>query len=188
MQTTENQMLRIERWIQLQSYSVAKVYEDKASGGSRDKRPALELMLAEVDNYDGVVCLRIDRLARSARDLLNIIDTVYKKKGKFIEFIDPPIKMVPGQRGLQAAMNEVVITVLGAIAQLERVLISERNSDSAARRKAAGIHVGAVAKKLDNDRIVELHRQGYSTRAIAEEIGVKSKDTIRKRLKELGEL
>ena len=95
----------------------AVIFEDKASGGSRD-RPNLARALARVGLGDTLLVVRIDRLARSLAHLLEIVETL-RAKGGYFRSITDPIDTASPQGMLMTQM-------LGAFAEFERALIRER--------------------------------------------------------------
>lgn len=95
----------------------AVIFEDKASGGSRD-RPNLARALARVGPGDTLLVVRIDRLARSLAHLLEIVETL-RAKGGYFRSITDPIDTASPQGMLMTQM-------LGAFAEFERALIRER--------------------------------------------------------------
>ncbi|WP_244491207.1 recombinase family protein [Paramesorhizobium deserti] len=121
------------------AYDVRKAYEQQrevlqppqehGSGASR-ARPALSKLLREISAGDTLVVVRLDRLARSVGHLLEVIEDLTAKKAHFRSLHDPIDTATPqGMFSLQ---------VLGAVAQLERALISERTKAGIRAAKAKG--------------------------------------------------
>jgi DNA invertase Pin-like site-specific DNA recombinase len=77
-QTVENQRLELDKYCERQGWQIVKVYEDSGFSGSKSDRPALNEMLRDAgkSKFQVVVCWKIDRLARSTADLLNILLTL----------------------------------------------------------------------------------------------------------------
>lgn len=94
-----------------------KIYIDKASGKNRD-RPQLEAMISFAREGDKVVCSDISRIARNTRDLLTIIDEL-QKKGVAFQSLKESIDTSTPQ-------GQFMLTVFGALAQLERDCIRQR--------------------------------------------------------------
>lgn len=107
----------------LDAEGCAFVYEDMASGGSRD-RPNLRRVIERVGAGDTLLVVRIDRLARSLSHLLEIVETL-RAKGAYFRSIQDPIDTSSAQGMLMTQM-------LGAFAEFERSLIRERTK--------AGLH------------------------------------------------
>ena len=105
------------------------IFEEHGSGASR-ARPELARLLREIRSGDVLVVVRLDRLARSVSHLLEVIERLEAKGAHFRSLRDPIDTSTPqGMFSLQ---------VLGAVAQLERALISERTKAGIAAAKARG--------------------------------------------------
>ena len=103
---------------------VEKVYIEKVSGKSREGRPELEAMLNFVREGDVVVVESISRFARSTKDLLNLVEELAEKGVEFVsqkEAIDT-----------QTPQGKFMLTVFGAMAELEREQILQRQKEGIA--------------------------------------------------------
>lgn len=116
---------------------VDKVFEDYASGGSR-KRPQLDDMLGYIRNGDQVRVASMDRLARSVIDLNQLTDEILSKGAQLV-FVSENLTYSPGDSDPYAQFQ---MHLLGAVAQLERSLIRERQAEGIAQAKAAGKYLG----------------------------------------------
>ncbi|EJT00837.1 recombinase family protein [Rhizobium sp. CCGE 510] len=115
--------------IELRSAGCDLIIQEHGSGASRT-RPALAKLLREIDAGDTLVVVRLDRLARSVSHLLEVIEDLTLKNAHFRSLRDPIDTTTPqGMFSLQ---------VLGAVAQLERALISERTKAGITAAKAKG--------------------------------------------------
>jgi len=112
---------------------VERVYEDKASGKDT-ARPGLRELLAFVRDGDEVHVESISRLARSTRDLLDIVDQLDKKGVVFVSKKEALDTRTPQGR--------FVLTIFGALATLERETILERQREGIASAKSRGKHLG----------------------------------------------
>jgi DNA invertase Pin-like site-specific DNA recombinase len=112
-----------------------RVYSEKVSGKSRNGRHALGKALQSLNPGDTLVVVRLDRLARSSLDLLNILDTVVKAGAGF--------KSLNEQwADTTTSHGRLILTILGGIAQFERELIKTRCEEGIARAKAKGTVFG----------------------------------------------
>lgn len=105
-----------------------KVFMDKASGKAAGNRPALREMLSYIREGDTVTAESISRIARNTRDLLTIVEAITEKGAEFIslkEAIDT-----------RTAQGKFMLTVFGAMAQLERETIRSRQDEGIAIKKA----------------------------------------------------
>lgn len=130
--STEDQATRAQE-DQLRAAGCTLIYRERCSGVSR-ARPELGRLLAQIQPGDVLTVVRLDRLARSVRDLLEIVEALQSKGAYFRSLSDPIDTSTPqGMFSLQ---------VLGAVAQLERALISERTKAGIAAARAQGKRPG----------------------------------------------
>ena len=116
-----------------------RVFEESASGGSRDKRPALAEMIAYVREGDEVIVHSIDRLARSLQDLQGIIDEL-TGKGVRVRFLKEGLTF---GGSAEDPTRKLMLQLLGSIAEFERTLIRNRQREGiAAARKRKGYRHG----------------------------------------------
>lgn len=147
-----------------------RVFADKVSGKDT-KRDQLQMMLDYVRQGDILRVTSADRLARSTRDLLAIVEEL-KGRGVAVEFLDNPALNTDTPNG------QFMLTILGAVAQLERSVIRERQMEGIALAKAEGKYV--KAPKLSDEQIDQARRQvqgGVPKAAVARELGV-SRQTL----------
>ena len=166
---------------QLLAYEEAdRVYVDKMTGATKD-RPQLQAMLNDLKSGDVVVVKSIDRLSRSTKDLLDIVDTI-KEQGAGLRILDMKIDT-------SDKLGEFFLTVLGAIGQLERKTIKERTREGIAIAKTKGKYTGrqkgAIALKGDAlERFKRFYDLGMKKSELAKEFNV-SRPTIYKWIEEL---
>jgi len=125
----------------LQKAGCTVIYEDTASGGSRD-RPNLARALGRVGEGDTLIVMRIDRLARSLTHLLEIIDTLKSRGAGFRSIMDPI--------DTTSAQGMLMTQLLGAFAEFERSLIRERTKAGVQAAVARGARPGNP-KMIDRD-------------------------------------
>jgi DNA invertase Pin-like site-specific DNA recombinase len=122
----------------LKAAGAEKVFAEKISGAVTDRRQ-LAKAIAALAAGDVLLVTRLDRLARSARDLLNILDSVAKAGAGFRSLAD-------SWADTTTAHGRLMLTVLGGLAEFERSLILARTSDGRARAKARGVRFGRPLK------------------------------------------
>jgi len=154
-----------------------KIFQEKISGADSE-RPELALMLDYVREGDVVVVCKLDRLARSTRHLLEIVELL-ESKGVALRILNISLDT-------STATGKMMLTMLAAIATFEREMMLERQLDGIARAKAEGKYKGrkATAKAKAGD-VERLLAEGKTKEAIAAElnIGVASVYRICKDLK-----
>lgn len=147
---------------ELEAAGVERIFEEKVS--SVAGRPQLEAVIDFLREGDTLTVTRLDRLARSTRQLLEIAERV-KAKGAGLRILNL------GDTG--TATGQLVFTVIGAIAEFERQLMLERQKEGIAAAKAAGKYKGRVpTARRQAAQIHELDAQGVKRAEIARRLGV----------------
>jgi DNA invertase Pin-like site-specific DNA recombinase len=151
----------------LHTAGAAKVYAEKVSGASTDGRKALAQALKALRPGDILVVTRLDRLARSTRDLLNVLDQITEAGAGFKSLAD-------SWADTTTAHGRLMLTVLGGLAEFERELIKARTGEGRARAKAAGVHMGRPPKLTPHQRREAIARRdaGEALTDIARTYGV----------------
>src|SRR6516162_8332254 len=122
----------------------AQVFKEKASGAKTD-RAELAKAIRRLDAGDVLVVTRLDRLARSTRDLLNILDAIGKAGAGFKSLKDT-------WADTTTPHGRLMLTVLGGLAEFERELIRARTDDGRKRAKARGVKFGRPVKLTAHQR------------------------------------
>ena len=135
---------------ELHAAGCAKVYAEKISG-ARSNRPELAKVLKRLDTGDVLIVTRLDRLARSTRDLLNILDDIAKCGAGFKSLHD-------AWADTTSAHGRLMVTILAGLAEFERELILARTSDGRARAKARGVRFGRPVALTPHQRAEALQR------------------------------
>lgn len=156
--STDGQTLDAQR-AALLAEGCDKVFSEKVSGAQAD-RTELGNLLKTINRGDVVIVSRLDRLARSTRDLLNIIDTLDKRGASFRSLGDQWADTTTPQ-------GRLMLTVLGGLAEFERELICARTGEGRERAKARGQHMGRPSKLTPHQEREALHAlaNGEATQA-----------------------
>lgn len=162
----------------MQELGVDKVFTDKMSGKDT-ARPALQEMLAYIRKGDTLVVESFSRLARSTRDLLDIVEQLEKKGVEFIskkESIDT-----------NTPQGKFFLTVIAGISELERSVLLERQAEGIACAKAAGKYTGGKKKETDWVKFEGLYKKwkngGMTAVAMQQKMGM-TPPTFYRRVKE----
>jgi DNA invertase Pin-like site-specific DNA recombinase len=129
---------------QLKGERCNRIFREKISGARAD-RSQLKRLLRTVEKGDLVIVTRLDRLARSTRDLLNILAAVTEKGAGFRSLGD-------AWADTRTPLGRLMLTVLGGLAEFERELIRVRTGDGRARAKARGVKLGRRPKLTPHQR------------------------------------
>jgi DNA invertase Pin-like site-specific DNA recombinase len=122
----------------LKAAGAEKVFSEKISGAKADRR-ALALAIKSLGPGDCLIVTRLDRLARSTRDLLNVLDQVAQRQAGFRSIADPMIDTT-------SPHGKLILAVLAALAEFERSMILSRTSEGRTRAKARGVRFGRKPK------------------------------------------
>jgi DNA invertase Pin-like site-specific DNA recombinase len=163
--STEDQNLDIQLQV-LKQAGCASIFQEKISGARR-QRPELAKMLEHVRAGDMVIVWKLDRLARSTRDLLEISDTI-AQAGAGLKSLSEPWADTTSPAG------RMVLTVFAGLAEFERELIKERTGTGRIAAKERGVRFGRPSS-LSPDQTVLARRlldEGKSAREVAETFGV----------------
>lgn len=145
----------------LKGEGCAIVRAEKVSGGSREGRAELATVIEFLRPDDELVVTRLDRLGRDTRDVLNIVHDV-ELKGAFLTVLDPHVST-------RGQMGQMVLTVLGMVAQMERRFILDRQRDGIERARKRGAFKGGK-RRIDRLEILRLHGSGMTVATIAETV------------------
>ena len=135
---------------ELMAAGCAKVFKEKASGAKTD-RPELAKVIRRLEPGDVLVVTRLDRLARSTRDLLNVLDEISKRGAGFRSLKDP-------WADTTTPHGKLMLTVLGGLAEFERSLIAARTGEGRKRAQERGVRFGRPRKLTAHQRQEALQR------------------------------
>jgi DNA invertase Pin-like site-specific DNA recombinase len=145
---------------QLTEAGAVKVFREVASGAKTD-RAQLGRALAQLDARDVLMVTRLDRLARSTRDLLNTLATIAGRGAGFRSLGDT-------WADTTTAHGRLMLTVLGGLAEFERELIRARTGEGRARAKAQGQSLGRPFKLTPHQRREAIERREKGEETLAE--------------------
>lgn len=164
---------------QLEGMKLDKRFIDYASGKTT-QRPQLEAMIDYIREDDQLYVHSMDRLARNVKDLRNLIDILITK-GVSVHFVKENLSFTTER----SPMNDLLLMVMGAIAEFELSMIRERQSEGIRIAKLAGKYKGRK-RKLYSDGVEKINELLNTTRKsksnIAKEMGI-SRSTLYKYLK-----
>jgi DNA invertase Pin-like site-specific DNA recombinase len=167
-QTTENQLLALRDLASRNDHEIVAEYTDHGVSGVATKKDAREKMLlaAKAKKFSVLYCVSIDRLSRSTKDLLEVVEELNTLNITLIfqrENIDT-----------KSAMGQFFLTVLASIAQLERTTLVARINAGLARAKSQGKKLGRPSKINQSlvNAVSLLREKGVSIRDIAKTVNV----------------
>jgi len=174
----ETQKAKIQAFASLKDLNLVEIITDEGVSGKDLNRPGVQRLLDIVKDKgtEAVIVYKLDRLSRKTQDLLFIIEDIFKKG-------DTRFFSLTEQIDTETAIGKFFLTIMGAMAQMERELISERTKANLAYKKEIGDSLGHVpygyqrdkGKLIRNEqeqkiilRIKRLKRDGKSYKKIAE--------------------
>lgn len=139
---------------------VQRIYQEKSS--SVGQRPLLRELLPQLERGDVLIVYKLDRLARSLKDLLSILEQIEKAGCGFKSLTEPIDTISPA--------GKLMLNILGSVAEFERSLIRQRSMAGQAAAMARGVHCGRprVLERHDEKAVLQLWQSGdYSLRVLA---------------------
>lgn len=167
---------------QLEGIQVDKCFEDKASGKDTD-RPQLQAALEFVRDGDTLIVHSMDRLARNLTDLRAMVDKL-TAKGVKVEFLKEHLTFT----GEDSPMSNLLLSMLGAVAEFERALIRERQREGIKIAKTAGVYKGRK-RSLGPAEVAQVRARvlaGEPKAALAREFKI-SRETLYSYLRSAGD-
>ena len=148
--STDGQTLDAQREA-LQAAGAVRVFAEKETGTKTD-RAALARAVAALEADDVLMVTKLDRLARSTRDLLNTMAAIGERRAGFKSLSDP-------WADTTTPHGKLMITVLGGLAEFERHLILSRTNEGRQRAQARGVKFGRKPKLTKHQRDEALARK-----------------------------
>jgi DNA invertase Pin-like site-specific DNA recombinase len=165
-QHPETQGLEVRRFAQEHGYEIVQEYVDHGVSGTKVRRPALDQLLQDAHRhrFDVVLVWSCDRLARSTKHFLQVLDELNELGIQFIsqrEAIDT-----------EGPLGRAIVVIISAIAELERSLIVERVRAGMRRAKLEGRRIGRTPLDVDRKQVVCDRLAGLSLTKVARNHGV----------------
>jgi DNA invertase Pin-like site-specific DNA recombinase len=175
-QHPQTQLSDLRQLAAQRGWQIVKEYSDQGVSGARARRPGLDEMLrdARQGRFDLVVVWASDRLARSVRHYLEVLDELNHLNVEFVSFRE--------QLDTSGPLGRALVTIIGAIAELERSLIVERVRAGMRRARLEGQRIGRPALDFDREAVLRDRARGLSLRQLAKMYAV-SRTTIARTLK-----
>jgi putative DNA-invertase from lambdoid prophage Rac len=171
-QQSENQRLELER----AGYQVDYWFADEGISGKVPalQRPQFAQMLGQLRDRETLVVSKLDRLGRDAQD---VGATIRMLASRHVEIIVLQL----GKLDLASAAGKLMLTMLAAVAEMERDLLVERTQAGLARAKAQGKTLGRPVRTTDTQRatIAARHKSGASISALSRDYGISRASVMR---------
>jgi DNA invertase Pin-like site-specific DNA recombinase len=164
-QSIEPQLLDLRQMAAARGYEIVREYSDKLSG-TKSRRPGLDALLSDAQRhrFDVVMVWAFDRMARSVRHFLEVLDELNHLGIEFVSFRESIDTSGP--------LGRAMVVIVGAIAELERNLIVERVKAGMRRAKLDGRQIGRSRLDMNREQIVHDRRSGMSLTQVAKKHGI----------------
>ncbi len=159
-QHPETQLFDLRQMAAQRGYEIVHEYVDRISG-AKARRPGLDQMMhdARRGRFDVVLVWACDRIARSTKHFLEVLDELNRLNLEFVSFRE--------QIDTGGPLGRAIVVIIGAIAELERNLIIERVRAGMRRARLEGRSIGRPALVLDREAILRDRQHGQSLGQLA---------------------
>jgi DNA invertase Pin-like site-specific DNA recombinase len=146
-QEPENQLQELRTYLAARGWTSVIEYVDKGISGSKDRRPALDRLVADARRrrFDVVVCWRLDRLGRNLKHLITLLEDLQALGVAFVSLAEGIDATTPA--------GKLQMHILGAIAEFERERIRERVCAGLQRARTQGIRLGRPPAVVPVERV-----------------------------------
>jgi DNA invertase Pin-like site-specific DNA recombinase len=160
-QHVESQLYDLRELAAQRGLEVVQEYQDCGVSGTRARRPGLDALMADArrKKFSVVLVAAFDRIARSTKNFLQIVDEL---DSMGIEFISHREGVATG-----GPMGRLFVTIISAIAELERSLVVERVKSGMRRAKLEGRQIGRSRLDIDRQQVILDRRSGLSLTQVA---------------------
>jgi DNA invertase Pin-like site-specific DNA recombinase len=172
-QHPESQLYDLQQLAQQRGLEIVRQYTDHGVSGTRTRRPALDEMMSDArrGRFDVLLVWAGDRLARSTRHFLELLDEFHRLNIEFISFRE--------QLDSSGPLGRAIAVIIGVVAELERNLLKERVLAGMRRARLEGRHIGRRPLDLDREAIVRDRARGMSLGQLAKAYKI-SRTTVRR--------
>ena len=179
-QHIESQLYDLRQLAEQRGFEVAKEYSDVGISGTKARRPGLDALMADARQrkFGVVLVAAFDRLARSTKHFLLVVE----------ELDSLGVELVSKREGLASgdAMGRLFMTIISAIAELERSLVVERVKSGMRRARLEGRQIGRARLDVDRRQVVCDRRSGMSLTQVAKKHSI-SRASVCRLMKEANE-
>ena len=176
-QEPENQLAELRRYVQARGWTASE-YTDKGVSGTKDRRPALDHLVADARRrkLDVLVCWRLDRLGRNLRHLVTLLDELHSLGVAFVSLGEGIDCTTPAGR--------LQLHILAALAEFERARIAERVTAGLARARANGQRLGRPYATIPVARLAGVQHLSVSEAAEALDVSSSTLKRWRRRVQQ----
>ena len=172
-QHPENQQHDLRQLAAQRGWQIVEEYVDHGVSGARARRPGLDQLMhdARQGGFDVVLVWACDRLARSVRHFLEVLDELNRLNLEFVSFRE--------QLDTGGPLGRAVVVIISAIAELERNLLIERVRAGMRRAKLEGQRLGRPRLSVDRDALIRDRASGQSLTQLAKAYQISRASVVR---------
>src|ERR1700733_1285106 len=165
-QDTNVQLRELREYCERRGWTIAHEYVDSGVSGAKESRPALNQLMTDAKRrkFDAVVVFKLDRFGRSLKHLVNSLAEFDAVGVAFVSMSD--------NLDLTTPQGRLMFNIIGAMAEFERSLISERTRAGIAYARSKGKRIGRPLSRVDEAKAIALRHGGLSVRKIASELQI----------------
>jgi DNA invertase Pin-like site-specific DNA recombinase len=165
-QHVESQLYDLRELAAQRGFELVHEYEDRGVCGKRARRPGLDLLMADArrKKFSVVLVAAFDRIARSTRNFLQVVDEL---DSMGIEFISRRENV-----DTSGPMGRLFVTIISAIAELERSLVVDRVKSGMRRAKLEGRQIGRARLDVNREQVIQDRCSGLSLTQVAKKHGI----------------
>src|ERR1039458_1868267 len=172
-QHVETQLYDLRKLAAQRGFEIVREYCDRGVSGSKARRPGLDAMMADArrGEFSVLMVAAFDRIARSTKNFLEIVDELHELGIEFIsarEAIDT-----------SGPMGRMFITLIGSIAELEKSILVERIRAGMRRARMEGQRLGRAPLDINHDALVRDRLAGMSLTKVAKKYGISRASVVR---------
>ena len=177
-QTTANQLLDLRQMARQRGLEIIEEYVDHGISGTRTRRPGLDQMMTDArrGQFDILLVWACDRMARSTKHFLEVLDELNRLNIEFVSFRE--------NLDTGGPLGRAVVVIISAIAELERSLIVERVRAGLSRAKLEGRRIGRAPLQIDDAALLRDRERGMTLNQLAKAHGI-SKASVCRRLRQV---
>lgn len=164
-QKVDMQLSDLRRYCEQRGFDIYREYSDEGISGTKDRRPCLDQLMTDARKrkFDGVICWRFDRFARSTKHLITALEEFRHLGIAFISFQESIDTSSP--------LGKAIFTIVSAIAELERNIIIERVKAGIRNAREKGKRLGRPKTlNLNVENLQKMRQQGLSFKKIGEKV------------------
>jgi len=165
-QNPEVQLAELREYASRRGWAIESEYVDRGVSGAKESRPALNRLMRDAHRrkFDAVLVWKLDRFARSLKQLVNALAEMEALGIAFVSLGD--------NLDLSTPSGRLMFQIIGAMAEFERALIQERVRAGLRHARAQGKRLGRPGVSVEAQHIRDLRAQGASLRTISRQLGV----------------